>query len=220
VLILPCKNTKLKHIVGWVKAGCCPVIATKTIGKSRFYTKQLYMKALKLILYGLLALTAVYLVVCTFGPKSLDLERSIQIKAAPGKVFPHVADFQQWAAWSPWQKSDPAMVSTFSGSPMSLGHKTDWKSKKEGDGSQEIVEVRPDAYLKTKLVFTQDPENAAYGEWKFEGDSTQTRVTWGFKSGGIPFLARGIVQLMGVEKMMLDYTDQGLADLKKVTEAQ
>jgi hypothetical protein len=178
------------------------------------------MKALKLIAYGLLALTGIYVVFCFVGPADLGLQRSTLIQAPAASIFPHVADFAQWKDWSPWQKSDPAMTNELSGTAGSVGHKTTWKSKKEGDGSQEIIEITPESSIKMKLVFREDPNNPAFSDWKFEGDSLKTNVTWGFKSGGIPFLFRGIVYLMGVQKMMVNYTDQGLADLKKVVEGK
>lgn len=41
-------------------------------------------------------------------PDTFRVERSLSIKAPPEKIFPHINDFHQWQAWSPWEKIDSA----------------------------------------------------------------------------------------------------------------
>ena len=176
------------------------------------------MRYLKLALYILGGLFVIYLGICAFGADGFKANRSITIAAAPSAVFSHVSDFAQWPEWSPWQKDDPAMKPVYSGTPGAVGHKSVWESKKVGNGSQEIVELRPDNYIKTALSFTPDNSDVFYSTWQFEGDSTQTKVTWDMDSGKVPFMMRGMLTLMNVEKMMNEYYEKGLNDLKKTVE--
>lgn len=176
------------------------------------------MKVLKILLYTLAALLGIYLILCLLGPSEVKFERSVKIQAPVGKVFDQVANFQNWPNWSPWSKEDPAMTNTYGGTPATVGHRTDWKSKKMGDGSQELVEVTPNEALKIRLAFSFDPEEPLYVSWKFSGDSTQTQATWQFDSGHYSFFQRGMMYVIGMQSMMEGYYDRGLADLKKVSE--
>ena len=36
------------------------------------------------------------------------MQRSIAIKASPEKIYPLIADFNNWDVWSPFEKMDPA----------------------------------------------------------------------------------------------------------------
>jgi hypothetical protein len=176
------------------------------------------MRYLKLSLYVILGLLVIYVGVCAFGPDDFKVNRSITIAAAPSAVFSHVADFAQWKDWSPWQKKDPALAGTYAGTPGTVGHQWEWKSKKEGDGTQEIVELRQDSYIKTALSFRPDKSDKFYSTWTFEGDSTQTKVTWDMDSGKVPYMMRGMLLILDVEKMMDGYYEEGLKDLKKTVE--
>ncbi len=176
------------------------------------------MRYLKLALYVLAALFVIYLGLCVAGPDGFKTNRSITIAAPPSEVFPHVSDFAQWPAWSPWQKEDPNMKPVYSGTPGTVGHKSVWESKKMGNGAQEIAEMRQDSYIKTALSFTPDKSDVFYSNWYFEGDSTQTKVTWDMDSGKVGFMMRGMLLVMGVEKMMDGYYEKGLNDLKATVE--
>ncbi len=68
---------------------------------------------LKKVLLGVgsvlvLAILAV-LGLATTKPATFRVERSAAISAPPEVVFANLEDFHQWAAWSPWEKLDPAM---------------------------------------------------------------------------------------------------------------
>ena len=72
---------------------------------------------LKTVLLGLLALLAVGIVVVLIlaagKPDTFQVTRSIKIDAAPERIYPLIADFRAWSAWSPWENLDPAMTRSF-----------------------------------------------------------------------------------------------------------
>ena len=45
-------------------------------------------------------------------PASFTVTRSIDIRAPAERLYPHIADFHAWAAWSPYEKKDLAMKKT------------------------------------------------------------------------------------------------------------
>ena len=54
-------------------------------------------------------------------PASFRLQRSVLINVPPDKVFALISDFKQWPHWSPWEKLDPNMARTFSGTERGVG---------------------------------------------------------------------------------------------------
>lgn len=176
------------------------------------------MKLLKTALYTILGTILLYIVACAFAPKSFGTNKSIVVNTPASVVFQQVADFNNWSAWSPWKKNDPEMTATFAGTPATIGHEMTWKSKKEGNGRQEIIEMQPNTSLKIGLHFSDDPNEVFYSNWKFEGDSTSTRVTWDMDSGTMPFMARGLAFIFNMKGTISVYYEQGLKALKQVSE--
>jgi hypothetical protein len=71
-------------------------------------------------------------------PDELTVQRSISIKAEPAKIYPLLVDFNQWQAWSPWEKLDPTMKRTLSGAASGQGAVYAWDgSSKVGAGRME-----------------------------------------------------------------------------------
>ena len=46
-------------------------------------------------------------------PDTFRVERSLAVKAPANAVYPLVADFHRWTAWSPYENRDPAMKRAF-----------------------------------------------------------------------------------------------------------
>lgn len=175
-------------------------------------------KYFKVAALALTALAVIYLIVCFIAPASFKAEKSITINKDKGAVFSTVADFSTWTQWSPWQKSDTTMVAEYYGPAGTVGHKTAWKSKKEGDGTQEIVALAKDEYIKTGINVSPDSNSVFFSEWYFSGDSTQTYITWTMDSGSMPFIMRGAALIFNIKSTMENYYERGLNDLKKVVE--
>src|SRR5215471_20653958 len=77
-------------------------------------------------------------------PDTLRVQRSASIKAPPDKIFAMINDLKAWAAWSPYEKKDPAMKRTFGAITAGKGATYAWEGNKEvGQGNMEIVESGP-----------------------------------------------------------------------------
>lgn len=166
---------------------------------------------------GFVVVIAVYVIMCIMGPKSFQTEKSIVVNASPQSVFSLTSDFNQWSKWSPWQLKDPNMKNTVSGTPGELGHKMSWESESQGSGEQEIVEVKLDELVKTKLSF-KDWDAPSYASFMITPEANGTKVSWTMEGSEIPFLMRGMmVAFNAVGAIESDY-EQGLAEIKRIAE--
>jgi effector-binding domain-containing protein len=177
------------------------------------------MKILKITLIGIAALLAAYVLCCTLGISKFKTSKSVLINATPEQVFSEINDYKKWPAWSPWAKRDKKMENVYTGNPGEIGHKNAWKSKSEGNGSQEIVEVRNNEYTKSKLLFT-DWDGETFTEFILKPEGDKTNVTWTMEGSEFPFMARGFIFLMGGNKMIEKDYEEGLANLKSIVESK
>jgi effector-binding domain-containing protein len=177
------------------------------------------MRFLKIFLMVVLAIVAAYLVFCILGPKDFNTSRSVTVAASPAAVFEEISDFSRWQAWSPWANRDTAMVNSYSGEPGAVGHQQTWESKTEGSGTQNIEEIRPNEFLRTKLVF-KDWDQPSFSNWILEPAGDSTKVTWTMEGGELPFMLRGLMMIMGAKGSIEADYEKGLASLKQVAEAK
>lgn len=177
------------------------------------------MKFIKIIGIGILALLATYLLFCFIGISKFKTSRNITINAPADMVFSEINDFKKWPSWSPWAQRDKNMENEYQGNAGEVGHKNTWKSKSEGSGTQEIVEIKNNEYIKSKLVFT-DWDGETFTELILKPEGNSTQITWTMEGSEFPFIARGFMYLMGGNKMIDKDYDEGLANLKKLVEAK
>ncbi len=169
-------------------------------------------KFLKIIGGVILALVALYVISCFFGPKHFFIEQKITIQSPTDSIYKHVADYSKWDAWSPW--TDESMSSDFIGLPGTVGHKWQWKSENQGNGAQTILSIDADKNIQMQLDFEgMDP---SYTHWKFMSTSGGVEVTWGMDGGDVPFIQRGMMLLF--QGMIESDYEKGLNKLKSVCE--
>ncbi|MFY7970650.1 MAG: SRPBCC family protein [Flavobacteriales bacterium] len=177
------------------------------------------MKILKKILIGLGALFLIYLMLCAFGPSSLDVVRSTMMKGSQSAVFEEIGDFHKVNAWSPWYQRDTAMKHTITGEAYVVGHKMEWDSETQGSGIQTITEAVAPSMLRTELAF-KGWSDVSHAQFDLEQIGDSVKVSWSMENGEVPFMFRGMMLLMNGKKMISDDYDLGLANLKKIVEAK
>lgn len=84
------------------------------------------MKILKILLYTLLGLGALWAILGLFAKKDYHIERSIEIDAPMELVYEHVRYFKNFESWSPWAKLDPAMKTSITGDDGTIGATYKW----------------------------------------------------------------------------------------------
>lgn len=173
---------------------------------------------LKTILVIAVLLLVAVLIYAATKPDTFLLQRSIAINAPPEKVFSFINDFHHWPSWSPWEKMDPAMKKTHSGSSQGLGAIYEWEGNSQvGQGRMEILESSPPAKVGIKLDFFKPFEAHNRAEFTMEGKGETTKVTWAM-SGLQPYVAKVMSLFFSMERMVGPQFESGLANLKALAE--
>ena len=173
------------------------------------------MKALKIIGIILLIVIALFLIGAALIPKQFEVEASKTIIKPPSLVFKQVNNLQNWSAWSPWEIADPNMESEYGGTQLGEGAFHTWTSETQGNGKQTIIESVPYELIRTELDFYEQGKGSSY--FIFEENDGGTLVKWGMESEtSYPFERIIFFFLKG---MMQDMFNEGLENLKEVTEA-
>lgn len=173
-------------------------------------------KKLGLVVLGLIV---VLVGVIATRPSNFTVSRSAEVKAPPEIVYAHVSDFHQWADWSPWEKLDPSMKKTYSGTETGVGAKYEWNGNdKVGSGSMTIADAKPNEQLGITLEFLTPFKATNRTEFAFTPAAGGTTVTWAMK-GENNFMAKAMSLVMDMDKMVGGDFEKGLAALKTAAEA-
>jgi len=176
------------------------------------------MAWLKVGVFVLIAAMAVVFVLAMTKPDTFRVQRTVHIQAAHDKVFPHINDFHNWSAWSPYEKLDPAMERTFSGAPSGVGAVYAWNSAgKAGVGRMEITGPAVPSRIGIKLDFFKPFEAHNTAEFLLEPQGDATEVTWAM-FGPAPFLSKVMQVFFNLDNMVGRDFEVGLANLKAVSE--
>lgn len=174
---------------------------------------------LKKILIGLAVAIVLLLGAIVAQPDEYRVSRSTTISAPPATVFPHVNEFKNWAAWSPWAKLDPAMKESFSGPATGQGSVYEWTGNKDvGQGRMTITESRAAEFIRINLEFVEPFASSADTQFTFAPAAEGTRVEWTM-SGKNDLLSKAFCLFMGgMDKMIGPDFEKGLAQLKTAAE--
>jgi uncharacterized protein YndB with AHSA1/START domain len=176
------------------------------------------MRVLKYVVYGLVALLVLVVVAGFLLPSKYHVERSLEIKAPPEKVYALVSDPRQWVGWAVWNKRDPAMRMEYSGAASGAGARWAWESKTEGSGEMEFTRAEPPKLVAYKLHF-RDFGTTATGALVIVPAGEGTRITWTNDGdmGGNPLMHYFAVAM---DSMAGPDFEAGLWGLKARAEAQ
>ena len=171
------------------------------------------------ILIALAVFVVGLVVVIALQPREYRVSRSITIAAPAPVVFAQVDDFHKWASWSPWATIDPGMKQSFEGAPAGVGAAYRWSGNREvGEGRMTIVESRPPELVRVKLDFEKPLAGTSVAEFVFRPEGDRTIVTWSM-TGEKSFVAKAIHLVLGVERLIGQQFEKGLAAMKTVAEA-
>lgn len=168
------------------------------------------------ILLIVAAVIAAILIYAATKPNTFSISRSASIQAPPSRIFPLVNDLADHAKWSPFAR-DPK-VNNHIGSPSSgTGARTDFDGSCAGTLS--ITDSRPGSKIAMRLQMTKPMKCDNQIEFSFAPQGSSTNVTWAM-SGAQPYLGKLMSVFMNCDKMVGKQFEQGLADLKKLSEQQ
>lgn len=161
---------------------------------------------------------AVVLVYAATKPSVMRYARSTTIKAPPERIFALINDYRHWAAWSPYEKKDPAMKRSFSGAATGKGAVYAWEGDKNvGIGRMEIADTAPPGRITIKLDFVKPFEAHNIVDFTMEPLGDATTVTWAMH-GPCPYFAKVMGVFIDMDRMVGKDFEIGLANLKAVAE--
>ena len=174
---------------------------------------------MKFVQWTLAVIGSIVLLIVAAGffiPSGFAVERSIDINAAPRKIYDLIVEPKKWTEWSVWTRRDPNMQITYSGPPFGMGAKWSWVSKSEGSGNMEFTHVEPDRAVEYALVFA-DFNMRSSGALRLEPNGSATRVTWRNSGDVGPNPLKHYLAMM-MDRMVGPDFEAGLANLKAVAE--
>jgi uncharacterized protein YndB with AHSA1/START domain len=176
------------------------------------------MRILKVIGIVFALLVAGAFVLAAMKPDTFRVERTASIKAPPEKIFAQVSDLKSWAAWSPYEKKDPAMKRTFGPVTAGKGAVYEWDGNKNvGKGRMEITEAAQPSKVLIKLDFIEPFESHNVAEFTMDGKDGATTVTWAMY-GPANFVSKLMGVFFKMDKMIGSDFEAGLANLKSIME--
>lgn len=177
---------------------------------------------LKTVLLSLLAIVVLGIVVilalAARKPDSFQVTRTTTINAPPERIYPLIADFKAWSAWSPWEKKDPAMKRSYGGPETGVGATYAWAGDKNvGEGSMRIVEAQAPSKLALKLDFLKPFEAHNDVVFALAPQGAATTVTWTM-TGPTPFVAKIMHVFFDMDRMVGGNFEAGLKAMKAAAE--
>ncbi len=173
---------------------------------------------LKKIAIAIVVLIAAVLLFAATRPDDFSVQRTTTIKAPPEKIFPLINDFHNWAAWSPWEKLDPAMQRTHSGAAAGKGAAYGWTgNSKVGEGRMEIMESVPSNKVSIKLDFLKPFEAHNIADFTLAPQGHSTQVVWVMR-GPAPYISKLMGVFVSMDTMVGKDFETGLANMKAAAE--
>jgi uncharacterized protein YndB with AHSA1/START domain len=161
-----------------------------------------------------LIVLAVFLAFVATRPATFRIERTATIKAPPAKIFAMLEDFRRWTSWSPWEKLDPALQRTYSGSNSGKGAVYAWEGNKQvGAGRMEITDSAPSSRLAITLDFFRPFEAHNSIEFGLKPVGDGTNISW-VMNGNNTFMGKAMSVFMNMDKMVGKDFETGLSNLK------
>jgi effector-binding domain-containing protein len=131
-------------------------------------------------------------------------------------VYYQIADFKNWAKWSPWMRDDTSIKLTYGAASSGVGGSYTWTSKKSGNGSMVFTSQVMNESVHADLKFVDfDMINDMMIKLKPTGKFTD--ITWSMMSKSeTPFTQRGIQFIMGFFYDVKNDFNKGLIYLEEV----
>lgn len=172
----------------------------------------------EIIIITVVVVIAAVLVYAATKPDTFRVQRATSIKAHPEKIFPLINDLRAWSAWSRYEKKDPAMKRTFSGTASGKGavYEFDGNSK-VGKGRIEITDTSPPSNVALKLDMIKPFGAHNIVEFTLEPKADSTNVTRAMR-GFSPYVAKVMGLFFNMDKMIGTDFELGLANLKMLSE--
>jgi hypothetical protein len=193
---------------------------SKTVISEMKIPKTMELVLWQKLLMGLVGIIALAVACVVAQPDEYVVERTVTIKAPVSKIFAQVNNFHNWVNWSPWEKLDPAMKTTFADQELGQGAVCRWVGNdKAGEGSMIITESEKNIHITVRLDFVKPAAMSVQSVFYFTPQDKDTLIRWRM-TGKKNFFEKA-VQLLNpgkMDKIFGNDLQNGLAGLKAATE--
>jgi hypothetical protein len=149
---------------------------------------------------------------------TFTVTRSIDVNAPANQIFPHLVDFHNWEAWSPWEAIDPDMDKEYSGPDQGVGAVYNWSgNKRAGTGRMEIIEASEPSNVEVALDFVRPFKSSNTTGFHLQPNGDSTKVVWTMV-GPITFMTKVMGIFKSMDRMIGPDFEKGPAQLKAVSE--
>jgi len=168
---------------------------------------------------GVIVLAAVaVLAYAATKPDTFRIQRALDIKAPPEKIYPLLVDLRRSVEWSPYEKKDPDMKRVYRGAESGKGAIYEWDGDSNvGAGTLEIADVSPPTKVVLKLNMVRPFMANNTVEYTLAPNGDGTTMAWDMH-GPNPYLAKVMQVFFDVDKMVGKDFEEGLANLKALAE--
>ncbi|QSQ23341.1 SRPBCC family protein [Pyxidicoccus parkwayensis] len=175
---------------------------------------------LKKILGGLAAAILLFVGFVATRPAEFTVQRSATLPVQADVAFSIVNDFHRWPEWSPWDKLDPNMKTTFTGAESGQGAVYSWVGNdKAGEGRMSIEESKANELVRIKLEFIKPFPSTAITTFAFKPAEGGTEVSWTM-AGQNDFMGKLFCVFIDMDKMVGGDFERGLASMKTAAEGE
>ena len=172
------------------------------------------------IAIGLAAVLAVLALVIATRPAAFRVQRTATIAAPAEVVYAQLDDLHRWGQWNPFEKSDPSTRLTFSGPARGVGSSYHFAGKQMGEGRMTIAELAPNQRVAIRAEFIKPMAATHRIEFTLQPAANgAVSLTWAM-SGRNGFLGKAVSLFVDMDRMVGGEFEKGLADLKRISEAQ
>lgn len=174
-------------------------------------------------MFNTIAVIAVAIVVGILGyaatrPDTFSYERRITINAPAQKIFPYINDFNNWLAWSPYEKKDPAMKRSYGATTIGKGASYEWDGNKDiGAGRMDITDVTEPSHIAIRLEFFRPFKAVNSADFTLLPVAGGTEVRW-VMAGQANFISKIMGLFFDMDAMIGKDFEQGLTALKSISE--
>lgn len=174
---------------------------------------------LKKLLGFVVLLLVIFAIVVSMQPSDFKVERSITINREAAAVFEQVNDLHKFQDWSPWAKIDPNTKLIYEGPANGAGSAFSWSSENNevGKGKMTIIESKLNELVRARLDFVEPMAGTNIADFNIKSADKQTTITWSM-SGQKNFIMKAVGLFLDCDKMVGDYFEKGLSQLKSKVE--
>lgn len=125
----------------------------------------------------------------------IQLARTVQINAAPERVYEVLADYRTWSTWSPWLIADPGAAVSISDDPRSVGSTYHWTGTVTGEGELCHKRLQQNQAIEDELTFLKPFKSLAKTSFVIGPKEQGTHVSWTMDSS-LPWFLFWMVPMM------------------------